>query len=201
VSFAVGFLFQKLAETKEKEKSDLDPVVAEANQKSQEFSQAILQRDQVQGKVDQITTWMEERYYWGDVLTELKGVLVRSEDDIKKKLSAQKPNVEAGIWIEQMTTFGNSPSPTTVSADNTTQSSGGAPGPASTIALVCRAVNLSGVDPSANSETAFEVEAGLKADPLFDPKTTQLSGQIMPDDSNGTFTFGLTAVLQNPIKF
>ena len=28
--------------------------------------------------------------------------LLRSEDGIKKKLSAQKPNVEAGIWIEQM---------------------------------------------------------------------------------------------------
>jgi type IV pilus assembly protein PilM len=204
VSFAVGFLFQKLAETKEKEKSDLDPVVAEANQKSQEFSQAILQRDQVQGKVDQITTWMEERYYWGDVLTELKGVLVRSEDDIKKKLSAQKPNVEAGIWIEQMTTFGNLSVPAVqpgVPPDNASPPPGGMPGQASTIALVCRAVNLSGVDPSANSETAFEVEAGLKADPLFDPKTTQLSGQITPDDSNGTFTFGLTAVLQNPIKF
>ena len=29
--------------------------------------------------------------------------LIRSELDIKKKLSAQKPGTEAGIWIEQLT--------------------------------------------------------------------------------------------------
>ena len=48
---------------------------------------------------------MEERYYWGDVLAQLRGALISSEDDMKKKLSAQKPGVEAGIWIEQMTTM------------------------------------------------------------------------------------------------
>ena len=46
---------------------------------------------------------MEKRYYWGDVLAELRRVLIRSEDDIKKKLSAQRAGVEAGIWIEQLT--------------------------------------------------------------------------------------------------
>jgi hypothetical protein len=40
----------------------------------------------------------------------------------------------------------------------------------------------------------------LKSSPLFDPKTTQLSGQITPDDSNGTFTFAITITLQNPLK-
>ena len=44
---------------------------------------------------------MEERYYWGDVLAEMRRVLIRSEDDIKQKLSAQRPGVEAGIWIDR----------------------------------------------------------------------------------------------------
>jgi len=51
-------------------------------------------------------------------------------------------------------------------------------------------VNLSSVDPSANSEIAYAVENQLKNSSLFDPKTTQLVGNITPDDSNGTFTFG-----------
>ena len=50
---------------------------------------------------------MEQRYYWGDVLQELRAALIRSEDDIKKKLSAQRPGVEAGIWIETLTTAPN----------------------------------------------------------------------------------------------
>ena len=44
----------------------------------------------------QITSWMEERYYWGDVLAELRRVLIRSEDDIKKKLSAQRARRRSG---------------------------------------------------------------------------------------------------------
>src|SRR3984957_18727468 len=143
VTFAVGFLFQKLAESKEKEIADLDPVVQEQQQKSQEFTRAMDRLNAIQTKANQITTWMEDRYYWGDVLGELRASLIRSENDIKKKLSAQKPNIEAGIWIEQMTSLGNpqtSADATAAPADN------GAP-PSdiaiSTIALVCRAVDLS----------------------------------------------------------
>ncbi len=73
-----------------------------------------------QKDADQIATWMDQRYYWGDVLAELRRVMIRSENDIKKKLSAQKPGVEAGIWIEQMTTMANLQSSTPV----------GGPGPA-----------------------------------------------------------------------
>jgi hypothetical protein len=54
-------------------------------------------------------------------------------------------------------------------------------------------------DASANSETAFEIESQLKASPLFDSKATQLTGQIVPDDSTGTFTFGVTIMPSNPL--
>ena len=47
---------------------------------------------------------MNDRYYWGDVLAELRRVLIRAENDTQKELSAQKPGVQAGIWIEQMIT-------------------------------------------------------------------------------------------------
>ena len=46
------------------------------------------------------------------------------------------------------------------------------------IVLTCRAVNLSSVDPSANSEMAYAVENEIKNSPLVDPKATQLTGQI-----------------------
>jgi hypothetical protein len=64
--------------------------------------------------------------------------------------------------------------------------------------MVCRAVNLSSVDPSATSEIAYAVERELKASPFFDPKGTVLLGNIITDDSNGTFTFGIAVALQNP---
>jgi hypothetical protein len=72
--------------------------------------------------------------------------------------------------------------------------------PGSVVSLVCRAVDLTSVDPSANSEIAYAVENELKASTnYFKPEGTQLTGQITPD-ANGTFTFGVTVTLVNPLK-
>jgi hypothetical protein len=177
---------------------------------------------------------MEKRYYWGDVLAELRRVLIRSEDDIKKKLSAEKPGVEAGIWIEQMTMGAvqtaaasrNATAPVQVqntaeveNADGTTTKAAAPANPASTenpaavespavagnstgntVILICRAVNLSNVDSAANTDIAYAVLKAFQEDPLFDPKATQLRGDITPDDVTGTFTFGITVGLKNPLN-
>jgi type IV pilus assembly protein PilM len=107
VLFAIGFLFQKLAANKEAEAANLDPKVQELNNKSTNFKTAYGKLQKAQKEADQITTWMQQRYYWGDFLADMRRALMRSEDSIKKKLVAQKPNVEAGIWIETMTADSN----------------------------------------------------------------------------------------------
>jgi type IV pilus assembly protein PilM len=215
VAFAVGFLFQKLAESKEKEVANLEPQVLKRQAKSDQFRKVYSKLQAAQTEANQMATWMQQRYYWGDVLAELRHVFILSEDDMKKKLSAQKAGVEVGIWVEQMTTLpglagGASMSGMMIPAAPTMQREmpreGEAPVPvadavqATPITLLCRAVNLSTVDPSANSEIAYAVENQLKNSPLFDPKTTQLVGNITPDDSNGTFTFGISVSLINPLK-
>jgi type IV pilus assembly protein PilM len=208
VAFAVGFLFEKLAQSKEAEIQDLDPKVQQITAKSDSFKRVYGKLQLTQKEAGQITEWMEDRYYWGDVLAQLRGALIRSEDDIKKKLSVQKPGVEAGVWIEQLS---SDPSLGTLSAGNRSPGNPGGSAmdangsvqtaPGSVITLVCRAVNLTSVDPSANSEIAYAVENALKGSTnYFDPKTTQLTGQITPDDANGTFTFGITVTLLNPLK-
>jgi hypothetical protein len=57
------------------------------------------------------------------------------------------------------------------------------------------------LDPSANSEIAYAVENEIKSSPLVDPKATQLTGQITPDDATGTFTFTVSVSPLNPINF
>jgi type IV pilus assembly protein PilM len=198
VAFAVGFLFQKLAESKEKEIKDLEPQVQKLKTKADQFDRAYKKLQATQKEAGQITSWMEERYYWGEVLAELRRVLIRSENDIKKKLSAIRSGVEAGVWIEQLT-LGNTPGPATGPGENEA-APGATPNPSSTLTLVCRAVNLSNIDPSANTDIAYTVLNELQANPLFDPKATQLRGDITPDDATGTFTFGITVGLQNPLN-
>jgi hypothetical protein len=152
---------------------------------------------------------MQAQYYWGDVLAETRMALIRAENDVVKKLSAEKPGVEAGIWIEQMTTIptglgmagipGQMPPgmpgmPPGGMAMGTTQTT-------NSITLVCRAVSLQDVDPSANSDMAYAVQNELQASKYFDPKGTALAGNISPDDANRTFTFGVNLALTNPPQF
>ena len=49
--------------------------------------------------MDQIVSWMGDRYYWADVLSELRQVLIRVEQTTKSKL-----RTDAGVWIEQLIT-------------------------------------------------------------------------------------------------
>ncbi|HXI72341.1 MAG TPA: type IV pilus assembly protein PilM [Verrucomicrobiae bacterium] len=209
VAFAVGFLFEKLAQSKEAEIKDLEPKVAVIQAKYDAFKRVYSKLQAAQKEADQIATWMEQRYYWGDVLGQLRNVLIRSEEDIKKKLSEKKSGVETGIWIEQLNTLpdlqgGAEPvynRAVTVQPGQEVANPDGTPASQGTpIHLICRALDLSNLDPSANSEVAYAVEKELQACPSFDPKTTQLTGQITPDPATGTFTFGITVMLQNPLK-
>ncbi len=228
VAFAVGFLFEKLAQSKEREITDLGPKVQQIQAKYDSFNKVYQKLKSAQTEAGQITTWMDQRYFWGDVLAQLRGVLIRSEEDIKKTLAEKKSGVEAGIWIEQMTTLSDMQNPggggmMPAPIPGYSQMPGGresgrgrgpapaapalaAPAPDATAAvqgtpinLICRAVDLSAIDPSATSEVAYAVEKQLQACPIFDSKTTQLTGQITPDP-NGTFTFGITVTLTNTLK-
>ena len=209
VAFAVGFLFQKLAESKENAISGLEPRVERLQAQADQFDRAYKKLQATQREADQVTTWMEQRYYWGDMLSEMRHVIIRSEEDIKKKLSAIKPGVEPGVWIEQLamgaapaagaTGPGANPAPLPNPGENEAAPAV-AVNPGSTITLVCRAVSLSSVDSAANTDIVYAVLKAFQEDPRFDPKTTQLRGDIIPDDASGTFMFGITVGLQNPPK-
>ena len=226
VAFAVGFLFEKLAQLKRSEISALEPKVQQIQSKNDSFRRVYSRLQAAQKDADQVASWLEQRYYWGDALAQLREVLIRSEAEVSKKLSEKKPGVEAGIWIEQMTSLsdlqagggmpgygggmpgamrgmpgggfmegGRFPNPEAAPAPD-----GEAAPQGTSMTLLCRAVDLSSIDPSANSQVAYAVENQLKACPIFDSKTTQLTGQITLDNANGTFTFGLTVTLTNSLK-
>jgi type IV pilus assembly protein PilM len=205
VAFAVGFLFEKLNKSKEDELDKLKPDVQQRQEKANQFNKVYAKVGAARQEADHIAAWMNDRYYWGDVLAELRRVLIRAENETQKKLSAQKPGVQAGIWIEQMSVVTPAAGGGGASTPNPgeTQSATNAPGQTgqeAVITLVCRAVSLSSVDPSANSDIAYALQNELQASPYFDPKATQLSGEIKADDVSGTFTFGISVALKNPLN-
>ena len=205
VGFAVGFLFEQLAESKESALAKIQPEVDAADAKVHKMTAAYGKEQDAEKERDQIVSWMEERFFWADVLEETRASLIRAENDVEKKLSVQKPGVEAGMWIEQMTSMGTAGGlPGTPG-----QQQAGAPAMGATqgstqpgaISLICRAVSLQSVDASANSEIAYAVQNELQNCKYFDPKTTTLAGNISPDDPNGTFTFGVNVTLTNAPSF
>jgi hypothetical protein len=107
VAFGVGFLFQKLAVNKEAEIARLTPQVSEQNAKMERFKKAYGNLRKSQTEAGKLTAWLQQRYYWGDFLGEMRHALLRSEADIQKKISAQKSGVDVGIWIEQMNSASN----------------------------------------------------------------------------------------------
>ena len=239
VAFAVGFLFEKLAVNKEKQIERLNPEVQTKNAKSDQFKKAYGKLQKAQKDSAQIATWMQQRYYWGDFMAEIRSALIRSELDVQKKFAAQKTGLEVGVWVDQMQAAPSSqlsaggppetpgmptppnggyygrgmdvdprlhrtqpqPQPQPQDAPVAVTDQSAAPSAATNVVvLVCRAVSLSDVDPSANTAVAYAVETQIKASPLVDPQATVLSPNLT-DDVNGTFTFTVNVKLLNPLNF
>ena len=96
---AMGLLFDKLAGVKTDELKTVESDVAPEKAKEVQFKKAYGDLKKTKEEVDQIVTWMGDRFYWADVLTELRRVLIRVEQTTKSKL-----RTDAGVWIEQLIT-------------------------------------------------------------------------------------------------
>src|SRR5436190_3152763 len=94
---AMGFLFDKLAGVKtdvlEKTKADITPL----KEREEKFKREFASLKKGQKDMGQVVDWMNDRYYWADVLIELRRVLIKVEDSTKGRL-----HTDAGVWIEKL---------------------------------------------------------------------------------------------------
>jgi hypothetical protein len=255
VVFSSGWLFSKLADVKTDELDKLKKDVAPLQAKETRFKSAYGDMKKSHEVADQYKDWLDERYYWADVLTELRAVLMRVEAKTGETL-----NTPTGVWVEKFITStvnssamsayqptfypqavavaplpatgggGGEGDPTSeafrrrygrflnpaASPQNTAPTGPTGPGPTaaapklkkagstneiSTVAIVCRAIDMTSIKPDANVTIAFALQNELRASPMFDPDETEVAGQgLVPDASNHTFTFGLTLKLKRPLK-
>ena len=101
---AMGWLFDKLAGVKTVELDKTKAEVEPEERKEVQFKKAYDELKKNQQEADQVVGWMSDRYYWADVLSELRRVLIRVEESTKGKL-----RVDTGVWIEQFTSATNRP--------------------------------------------------------------------------------------------
>jgi type IV pilus assembly protein PilM len=96
---AMGLLFEKLAVVKTSVLNTVKGDVGPEETKEVKFKKAYGDLKKTQGDVDQVVSLMRNRYFWVDVLSELRQVLIRVEQTTKNKL-----RTDAGVWVEQFQT-------------------------------------------------------------------------------------------------
>ena len=223
---AMGFLFQKLAEVKTDElDSKVKVPLDKAMGQEKKFNQAYKDYKDTSKELDQIGVWLDDRYFWPDVLAELRRVMIRTEE-----VSQQKLKTDVGVWIDEFystppTTSGmeNQAVPMNVMPDPRRNPRGpdpemrgrypeAPPPPAptatpeaasgiSTLTVKCRAVDLKNVISDANTTIIYALQNELRASTnYFDADKTEVVGTIVPDETTGTFTFDVSIALKHPLK-
>ena len=96
---AMGFLFEKLAVVKTEVLNKVKDDVGPEEVKEAKFKKTFGDLKKTQDEVNQIVTWMRDRYYWADVLSELRRVLIRVEQTTKSRL-----RTDAGVWVDRLVT-------------------------------------------------------------------------------------------------
>jgi type IV pilus assembly protein PilM len=237
----MGWIFGKLASVRTDQLEKDKVALAPQQQRSQQFKIVYSDLKKTSNQVDQVVGWMNDRYYWADVLSELRRVLVRVEEKTKTTL-----RTDTGVWVERLegppvgegeaAGSGASGAPGEASAADAQmmmrrrygpegvrnpyetaptpppnpelnpaagaagQAPGGVPGEISSCLVTFRAVSLTSISASANTDIAFAVLNELKASPLFDGEKTTFSGSLSQDEPPGTFTFPITVKLKRPLK-
>ncbi len=228
VVFLMGVLFDQLAEAKSKSEEGLRKIVGPASSKSERFTAAYAKLGATQTQIDQVAAWMNDRFYWLDVLKEIRQALIRVEADTKTSFGT-----DAGLWIDSLNTFTpgaeamagdmavGAPSASAQAAMNAAQKYGlrspagaASPGAARSkpkdpneidkLDVTIRGVSLASLSEKAQADAnlvmAYAVQAELRASALFDPTNTALSSSLGPIEDPGTFTFKMNIQLKRPLK-
>lgn len=230
VIFAFGLFYKKVSTEKRNALEQLKLKLGPVQRDDVALKNAMRDLKAAQAEAEQYTTWMEDRFYWANVFTQLRDVLMVAEGKKEQELKSK-----TGVWIERFIAV--MPDGLTGSGGNlfppgdpfkrdgehinrpleeryrdrsasvampATPDPGVAPSTEKAInavTLFCRGVNLSSVDPGANDKIAYAVRDEIKArTDYFDPAGTELSGKLIVDETGLTFTFEVTLKLKRPMK-
>jgi type IV pilus assembly protein PilM len=189
------------------------------------FTAATGARDNQKGQIDQMKGVAVDRFYWMNVLSDLRSALMQAEITMKSNLTTpdnKGTNTDVGVWVQTFQPVLPAGMDQPVSPGVVGGPAGGAfrrrrpgmespppeavvaaptaaapPGTISSVNIVFQGVNR---DAAANADIAYTVLQFITNSPSFAGAT--LSPQIMPspDDTN-TMTFSMVAQLKRPLKY
>jgi len=109
MAFAVGYLFEKLAAVNRDQAAKLQATIEPLQRDEVRFKKAYGELKTSTNNLAQVITWMEDRYFWVDLMREVRRSLISVERKTKEKLKGS----DVGVWVEHLTTiapaFGTDP--------------------------------------------------------------------------------------------
>ncbi len=224
VVFAAGWFYDKVASVRAEALATLTAKAQPLKDNEAKLAPEEAKIVKLKKESEQISAWMQDRFYWADMLVDLRRVLMETETSTKASLG-----VDAGVWIETFApdnpetaaqaaveeapknnmlamdpvlakryglTVTPPPTATAAAAKPSTNE-------ISTIKVNIRAVNLKRFKPTANDDLAFALAKELRASPFFksEEKDTHLGNNMeQVDDAALTFSFDLVLTLKRPVK-
>ena len=109
VVFAAGWLFDQLADVNKVEMDKLQQEITPLEARKTKFEKALADKKNALAQSEQMGSWLEGRYYWGDVLAELHTIMIQAESDTSAKL-----HTATGVWVDKFTSDNDAASQVTL---------------------------------------------------------------------------------------
>ncbi len=98
VVFAYGWFYSRVAKIKGEALENINRKVTPLADTEKLLQKEENRLKELKGRVDQLSEWVGQRFYWADVLTELRRVMIQAEASRKAA-----SGIDNGIWIESFT--------------------------------------------------------------------------------------------------
>ena len=227
--FAIGWFFdQRVLAVKNAQIKQVEDRLTPLKTEDEKLQKELSARNKIKDELDQLTTWSQERFFWADMLKDLRTSLMETERRLQSDI--REP---VGVWIEKFAPITPELDASLPSTDQTSDTPNRAwmmdprmrerygrfmnapaaapeaaagPPPATneinTIKVTCRAVNLQKFQADANSKLALTFVDRVKTlTNYFNANEMVLGNIALPEPSAVTFTFDVTLKLKTPIKF
>src|SRR6266496_2072412 len=96
VVLAYGWFYAKTVDIKRESLARIDEKVKPLKEKQAELQAEEEKLKRLKQEAGLVSEWMEQRFFWPDVLTELRRLLMQAETNRKQVMSG----IENGVWIE-----------------------------------------------------------------------------------------------------
>jgi type IV pilus assembly protein PilM len=204
IVLAFGIFNGRVAAEKQKALDNLNERLRPLQGHQSQLDRAMGDLKNAETEAEQYMTWMEDRFYWSGMLTQLRSVLINVENKKEEDLK-----VKTGLWVDTML-------PVMCEATNAAAGGGAAAGRRGgprmgaggssgggkeicSVTLKFKGKNLREVAAAANQDTAYAVSSALMQMDYFDTNAVTLTGGMSEEAE--TFGFEINVKLKRPIRF